>query len=63
MKLEYDNARTRENRQIAGTENIEQKKPINLFAEFYQLQNNQEMSDEQYAFASDLMDEIWEGRK
>ena len=63
MKLEYDNARTRENRQIAGTENIEQKKPIDLFAEFYQLQNNQEMSDEQYAFASDLMDEIWEGRK
>lgn len=63
MKLDYDNARTRQNHEITGADEVERKPPIALFAEFYELQNNQPMSDEQYDFAAALMREIWEDRK
>ena len=63
MKLDYDNARTRMNQVIDGAEAVEQKSPLELFSEFYELQNNQPMSDEQRNFAADLMEKIWEGGK
>ena len=63
MKLDYDNARTRANHTIDGAENAEQKTPLELFSEFYELQNNQPMSDRQRSFAADLMEKIWEGRQ
>lgn len=57
MRLEYDNSRTRQSRFIERAEEIEQKSELELFAEFYELQNNQAMSDEQAAFAAQLIEE------
>lgn len=60
MRLEYDNSRTRQSRFIERAEEIEQKTELELFAEFYELQNNQPMSDEQAAFAAQLIGECKE---
>ncbi|MCH5341193.1 MAG: exonuclease SbcCD subunit D [Acetatifactor sp.] len=63
MKLDYDNRRTRENQQISQVNDIENKSPLELFQEFYEKQNNQQMSREQSDFAADLIERIWEGRE
>lgn len=63
MKLDYDNRRTRENQQIGQVNDIENKSPLELFQEFYEKQNNQQMSREQSAFAADLIERIWEGKE
>lgn len=63
MKLDYDNRRTRENQQIGQVNDIENKSPLQLFQEFYEKQNNQQMSHEQSAFSADLIERIWEGRE
>ncbi len=60
MKLEYDNARTRHSAQITGASDIKSKSPLEHFEEFYELQNGQAMSDEQYSFMSALIENIWE---
>lgn len=60
MKLDYDNARTRSNSSIDGAENVEKKSPIELFEEFYQLQNNTEMSEEQRKFLYGVIESVWE---
>lgn len=60
MRLEYDNSRTRQSRFIERAEEIEQKTELELFAEFYELQNNQPMSDEQAAFAAQLIEKCKE---
>ncbi len=60
MKLDYDNKRTRSNAQITGAKNVEEKSPIELFADFYELQNNQPMSEEQREYISSLIESIWE---
>ena len=57
MRLEYDNSRTKQSRIIERAEEIEQKSELELFAEFYELQNNQEMSAEQAAFVEQLIGE------
>lgn len=60
MRLEYDNRRTRDSQQIAGAEQIAQKSELELFEEFYVLQNNQPMSGTQRDFAENLIREIQE---
>ncbi|MDO4336622.1 MAG: exonuclease SbcCD subunit D [Eubacteriales bacterium] len=55
MQLEYDNKRTRENRLIEGGGETERKSELELFQEFYEMQNNQPMSKEQEAFADSLI--------
>ena len=60
MKLDYDNKRTRSNAHITGAENVEEKSPLELFSDFYELQNNQPMSDEQREYISSLIESIWE---
>lgn len=60
MKLDYDNLRTRTDNTVSAVNNIEQKTPIELFAEFYKLRNNAEMSEEQKAYVKKLIEEIWE---
>lgn len=60
MHLEYDNRRTRDNRNIEGTEAVEQKSELELFEEFYELQNNQPMSDQQRIFIQEMMRQIQE---
>lgn len=60
MKLDYDNKRTRACGQIAGATDIERKSPLELFADFYEEQNNQPMSEEQEAFMCRLIENIQE---
>lgn len=60
MKLSYDNKRTRENKIISDVTDVDKKEPIELFEEFYELQNNQKMSDEQRRFTLDLINSIGE---
>lgn len=63
MKLDYDNRRTRSVAQVDGAVDVETKTPIELFSDFYELQNNQPMSDEQKAFVGDLIEQVWEDEK
>lgn len=59
MKLDYDNKRTRENAEIDGADAVESKSPFDLFSEFYELQNNVPLSEEQSAFMKDMIERIW----
>lgn len=64
MKLEYDNIRTRESRKINLDDMvIENKNPLEIFSEFYKLQNNKEMNDEQKEIIKKIMEEVWEENK
>ena len=64
MKLEYDNMRTRESRKINLDDMvIENKNPLEIFSEFYKLQNNKEMNDEQKKIIKKIMEEVWEENK
>ena len=64
MKLEYDNMRTRESRKINLDDMvIENNNPLEIFSEFYKLQNNQEMDDEQKKIIKKIMEEVWEENK
>lgn len=60
MKLTYDNKRTQENREIKDAADVENKSPLDLFGEFYEMQNNQEMSEEQKEFSLNLINSVWE---
>lgn len=60
MKLSYDNKRTRENKVITEFDGIETKTPSQLFEEFYEMQNNQPMNNDQLDFAKSLIEKIWE---
>jgi len=60
MKLDYDNTRTRSNAVIEGDERAETKTPYELFADFYELQNNQPLSDEQAGYMKALIGKVWE---
>ena len=59
MKLDYDNLRTRNMNSIENAKNIDKKSPYELFAEFYEIQNNQPMNDKQSDFIKKLIEEIW----
>ncbi len=56
MRLEYDNNRTRQSQIVGAAEDMEQKSEMELFEEFYELQNNQAMSLEQEAFVKQLIE-------
>ena len=55
MKLDYDNARTRSNAEIAGAPAQDSRSPLELFADFYELQNNRPMTAEQLVFLEELI--------
>lgn len=63
MRLEYDNKRTRESREITGAEERKEKSAQELFEEFYELQNNQPVSSEQKRFLQKLIRDIQEGEQ
>lgn len=63
MKLDYDNTRTKRNNTIGGTDDVENKTPLELFAELYELQNNEVMNDEQCRLVQKMIDEVWEEEK
>lgn len=60
MKLDYDNKRTRTNAEINGTADVESKSPLELFSDFYELQNNQPMTDDQERYMRELIEKTWE---
>ena len=55
MKLDYDNARTRFNGEITGEALQQAKSPLELFADFYELQNNRPMTAQQLVFLEELI--------
>lgn len=60
MQLEYDNRRTRENMELTGAKAVEKKSEMELFMEFYELQNNQSMSQVQEEFVRNIIQEVKE---
>lgn len=63
MKLDYDNRRTRNGTAVIDTACSEKKSPLDIFADFYELQNDMPMSGEQSSFISGLIEDIWEGQE
>ena len=60
MSLDYNNSRTRSAGELSDLEDLEHKSPLTLFEDFYEQQNGRPMSDEQKAFAKEIMENIWE---
>ena len=56
LQLEYDNKRTRMDNTIEGAERVVEKSPLELMEEFYQLQNNQALSEKQRAYLQGLLE-------
>ena len=63
MKLDYDNTRTRTSQVIEVGADVNNKSPLELFSDLYELQNNQPMSETQEAFVAQLIEEIREGEQ
>lgn len=60
MKLTYDNARTRAGVPIDCAADVQKKSPLELFAQLYEQQNNQPLSDIQRTFLAQLIASIQE---
>lgn len=60
MQLLYDNQRTKTTQEVDAAQAVEKKTEIELFYEFYELQNNQPMTKQQKNFAEQLIREIKE---
>lgn len=60
MEIKYDNKRTQYNAEINGTDTVKNKTPLELFKEFYELQNNSPMSAEQISYMQNLIENVWE---
>ena len=59
MKLDYDNTRTRATAEIEIPG--DNRSPIDIFSDFFAMQNNKLMSDEQMELIKRLAEDIWEG--
>ncbi len=60
MLLDYDNSRTREQKEIEGALDVDQKSPLELFDEFFEKQNNRFMDTEEKALAAKMIEAVWE---
>lgn len=58
MKLDYDNSRTNNSSEISMIDSIENRSPIEVFSEFYHMQNGVDMSDEEKRYVRSLLEEI-----
>lgn len=63
MKLDYDNRRTRENREIRDLTESEHRSPMELLEDFYEQQNNQPMQEAQRKYLAARIEEIWDSRE
>ena len=59
MRRDYDNARTRTRAEITAP-GPDTRSPLQLLEDFYRLQNNTPLSDEQRAYAQALIESVWE---
>lgn len=62
MRLDYDNTRTRANPELLGAEIRENISSMELFAEFFALQNGKPMSQEQLVFLEELLEKAKEAQ-
>ncbi len=60
MKLDYDNTRTRNQKDLRALKKMEKQNPVDIFSDFYTLSNGAEMSDEQKKIIQDLITSVWE---
>lgn len=60
MRLDYDNARTKQNQIIAASGQEDEKDPLTLVDELFVQQNNKSMSDEQREYMQELIRKVWE---
>ena len=60
MLLGYDNKRTASAGQVGTLEQAESKTPFEIFAEFYEKQNNQPLNEQQEKHLHQLIEKIWE---
>ena len=58
LQLDYDNKRTQANAELEITEDLVEKTPLELIDDFYSLQNNQELSEEQKQHLTNLLSEM-----
>lgn len=58
MRLDYDNVRTRARAEVEIP--VDNRSPVELFADFYTMQNGKPMSEEQSELISKLAENIWE---
>lgn len=61
MKLDYYNTRTARQTALSCSVQAEQRTPMELFADFYESQNNQPLGDSQKELLERLIVQIWEG--
>lgn len=59
-ELRYDNERTRSTAVIDSVGETENKTPLELFSELYELQNGRKMTDCQTDYVKGLIEKIWE---
>ncbi len=55
MRLEYDNSRTKRSQTIEAVKELERKSELELFQEFYELQNNRPMSETQAEYVRQMI--------
>lgn len=60
MLLDYDNLRTRSQKEVEQLDRVEERTPGELFAALYEQQNGQEMDSDRKEYLDGLIREIWE---
>ena len=60
MLLDYDNRRTRSQKEVEQLDRVEERTPGELFAALYKQQNGQEMDSDRKEYLDGLIREIWE---
>ncbi len=63
LLLDYDNTRTKAQSEILNVTETISKTPIEMFDDFYTMQNGFKMSEKQYSYIQTLIEEIWEGEE
>lgn len=62
MKLDYDNTRTRSAGALTLSASPETRSPIELFSDFYKMQNGRELDMADREYLSELIEKIWRGK-
>lgn len=60
MLLDYDNRRTRSQKEVEQLDRVEERTPGELFAALYEQQNGQQMDSDRKEYLDGLIREIWE---
>jgi len=58
MRLDYDNQRTKSMNSCLAAQEIDLQSPVQLFREFYQLQNNLEMDEDRTGIVTEVLEKL-----